>query len=603
MKSKKVKLLVAMALVVLVSGFGAFIYCQRPGLCREDILYRWTHNPGVAKVMGWMGLSGDRAFADKKVYWCPMHPQVRRDKPGACPICSMRLVEMKKNNGKIKKEGSLLFTSRQIQQAGVRFATAKRLTFTGLIETAGRVEVDERRLKTISSWAPGRSRIDALYVNFTGSTVQKGQALLSIYNPELLTTQEEYLMLLRGGARRLASLLETVKSRFNRWGITDKEINKIRKKGKALESLTIYSPVSGTVIERMVSEGQYVKEGRPLLKLADLSKVWIYGYIYENELPFIKIGTPVEIFVQEKAIAGKVDFIDPVVQTDSRTVRARFEALNREGYLKPGMFARVRISAPGKDVLAVPESAVILTGRRAIVMVSEGEGAMRPVEVKLGRKWLYLSGRTGEKRETSFLNGEERYHEVLAGLDEGQRVVSSANFLIAAEAQFQGALKKIAPLSKRKEMTKLPDDIGLALAHILKSYENIRKSLALDNFAPARRGAVHLIEDVDAAMDKAYGDVRKALAKIRTGAVGMAEGAEDIAQTRKHFASISKPIISLVTRYGLPSGVRLSAFTCPMTKNGDSWLQPGETVENPYMGQKMSTCGLPLSLTGKADKK
>ncbi len=603
MKSRKVKLLMAFILVLAILGSGIFIYYSKLGVRWEDVLHHWMHQPGVSKVMGWIGLTEETVLAGKKVYWCPMHPQVRRNKPGLCPICSMQLVAMKEEEGKNKKEGSLLFTSQQIQQAGVRFATVKRLTFISLIETTGRVDVDERRLKTISAWAPGRSRIDALYVNFTGATVRKGEPLLSIYNPELLTTQEEYLMLLKSGTQRMAPLLETVKARFKRWGITDKEINKIRKKGIALESLTIYSPISGTVIERMVNEGQYVKEGQPLLKLADLSKVWIYGDVYENELPFIKVGAPVEISVQGNTITGKVDFVDPVVQTDSRTVRVRFEASNKKGYLKPGMFASVRVSAPGKDLLAVPESAVLLTGRRAIVMVSEGNGVMRPVEVKLGRKWLYLSDQADKKKKASFLNGDERYHEVLSGLDEGQQVVSSANFLIAAEAQFQGALKKIAPPSKRKEKLKLADDIELAFAHILKSYENIRKTLALDNSAPAKKAAARLIEDIDTTMTKADGDVKKALEEIKVGAAGIAKGTENIEKTRRLLASISQPIISLITRYGLPSGVKLRAFTCPMTKNNEPWLQPGKTVENPYMGQKMSTCGIPLSLMDKAGEK
>ncbi len=323
--------------------------------------------------------------------------------------------------------------------------------------------------------------------------------------------------------------------------------------------------------------------------------MWIYGDVYKNKLPFIKVGTPVEISVDGDTITGKVDFIDPVAQIDSQTVRVRFEAPNKNGYLKPGMFASVRINVPEKDVLAVPESAVLLTGRRAIVMVSEGDGVMRPVDVTLGEKWLYPS--SGSKTKNSLFNSEERYHEILSGLKEGERIVSSANFLITAEAQFEGALKKIAPASAKDVTTKMPDNIELAFAHILESYEKIRKALAQDNAGIAKKVAADLTGDIDAVINRTDLDLKKALAEIRSGARGIAGGPKNIAKAREHFASMSKVIILLIARYGLPEGVALNAFTCPMTDNDDAWLQPGKTIDNPYMGQKMATCGISLSLT------
>ncbi|VAX17293.1 Probable Co/Zn/Cd efflux system membrane fusion protein [hydrothermal vent metagenome] len=587
MKNKKAMPWAEFAIVMVILGAGISIYYDK-----ENRLHNLMQKPAIVKIMKWAGVNSGSIPTAKETYWCPMHPQVKRDKAGTCPICNMQLVKIKKDDKKEKSVGSILLTSRQIQEVGVRFATVGRLSFARQIETSGIVAVDERRLKTISVWAPGQSRINTLYANFTGANVKTGEPLLSIYNPAIVTTQEEYLLLLKNGTERMAPLIKSITTRLKGWGMAEKEIEKFRIKGAATDNFTIYSPVSGTVMERLVDEGEYVKEGQALLKLADLSTVWIYGDVYENELPFIKVGTAVEISVNGKGITGKVDFIDPVAQIDSQTVRVRFEIPNKNGYLKPGMFASVRINLPEKDLLAVPASAVLLTGRRAIVMVSEGEGVMRPVDVTLGRKWLYPSNKNSSS------GGEERYHEIIAGLETGERIVSSANFLITAEAQFQGVLKKLAPPSTKGETAKLPDDIESAFAHILKSYEKIRKALAQDNTDISKKVAANLIGNINTVINKTDRDLNKMLTELKAETKKITEGPKDIAKTREHFASMSKTIILLIARYGLPEGITLNAFTCPMTDNDDVWLQPGKTIDNPYMGQKMATCGISFSLTG-----
>lgn len=447
MRMGRVKFLAVSIFILTLVPTGVFISYKTSGLRWEDTLHYIMHEPNVEKAMGWIGLSEETVLKGKKVYWCPMHPQVRRDKPGLCPICNMQLVEMKEGEGEQRVEDAILLTSRQIQQSGIRTATVKRIGLTYQIDTTGRVDVDERLLKTISNWVQGRSRIESLHVNFTGESVRKGDVLLHLYSPELVTTQTEYLMLLREDTSRVAPLLEAAKMRLRRWGITKEQIREIGEKGRPIESIPIYSPMSGTVIERLVSEGGYVAEGEPLLKIADLSRLWVYGDIYESELPYVSTGMPAEVSpraIPGKVITGKIDFIDPVIQTASRTVRVRFEVENREGILKPGMYARIRIKVPQQEALAVPESAVLFSGRRVIAILSEGNGLMQPVEIRLGRKWFYPEEGVKEKGVFS-LDNEERYHEVLSGLKEGQEIVVGGNFLIAAEAQFQGILKKMLP--------------------------------------------------------------------------------------------------------------------------------------------------------------
>ncbi len=442
---KKIKPFITALLLVGIIGSTIYLYTLTHSIRWEDNLHYLMHVPWIRNIMGWIGLSEEEVLKGVKVYWCPMHPRVKRDKPGLCPICNMQLVEMEED--KNKRSDVLILTDRQMQQGGVRTARVNRLSLTHQIDTAGRVDVDERLFKTISNWVPGKNRIEVLHVNFTGEVVQKGDLLVSLYSPELITTQVEYLMLLKEDNPIHAPLLKAAELRLKRWGVSEKQIDEIQRKRRPLETIPIYSPMSGTVIERLASEGQYVTEGEIIYKLADLSKVWIYADIYEYELPFVSVGMSVDVSpegIPGKTIKGRVDFIEPVLQTASRTVQVRIEAENQDDLLKPGMYASVRIHIPSKEMLVVPENAVLFSGRRAMVLLSEGNGLIRPVEVRIGKKWLYSNG-VGKEKEFSFLEKEDRYHEVLSGLKDGQEVLIGGNFLVAAEAQFQGVLKKMLP--------------------------------------------------------------------------------------------------------------------------------------------------------------
>ena len=597
---RKGRHLLFLLLIIVLAGSVVFLYSRSPisGMGWEDALHYLMHIPVVQRIMDWVGLEEEEVLKGKKVYWCPMHPQVRRDRPGLCPICNMQLVEMEEE--KEIKGDVLQFTDRQIQQTGIRTATVRMLDLLYEIDTTGRITVDERLLRTVSNWVRGRSRIEKLHVNFTGERVEKGQSLVSLYSPDLVTTQEEYLMILSKGGPWASSLLRAAEMRLKRWGVGKKDIQRLAEQRRPVDVITIHSPLSGTVIERLVTEGQYVEEGEPLLRLADLSRVWIYADVYEYELPFIRTGMPVEVLprgIPGTTITGRIEFIDPVVHEESRTVKVRLEVDNPRGVFKPGMYARVRIRAPYKKTLAVPVSAVLLTGRRAVVIVSEGDGIMRPVEVKLGRRWLYAEDSGGEG-EYPFLEDDERYHEVLSGLSEGEEVVVSGNFLIAAEASLQGMLRKMLPQEEKKGIVKPPPDLEATLIHILESYERIRRSLAMDRTGGIKETALEMVEDTMSALKMVDGELRDMLQGIRSAASAIADGPDDIKGIRLGFSSLSEAIILFVERYGIPEGVELHAFICPMADGYGGWLQPNRTVENPYMGQRMSTCGNILPLKG-----
>ncbi len=597
---KRLKFIISVLLLAGLTGSGIFLYLRSPisAMGYEDALHYIMHEPAVRRVMELVGLREETVLKGKKIYWCPMHPQVKRDRPGLCPICNMQLVEMEEE--KKGREDVLVFTDRQVQQSGARTEKVRTLALTYEIDTTGRVDVDERLIKKVSNRVKGRSRIERLHVNFTGDRVEKGAPLVTLYSPDLVTTQEEYLMVLSDSGPWARTLIEAAEVRLRRWGLTGEQIEGIKKRGRPIEEVTIHSPISGTVMERLVAEGQYVEEGQDLLELADLSRVWIYGDVYEYEIPFIRTGMAVEVSpegIPGRTIRGRIDFIDPVVQSESRTVRVRFEVDNPEGLLRPGMYARVRMKTGMEKVLAVPASAVLLTGRRAVVIVSEGKGLMRPQEVKLGRKWLHAVD--GEKKKNSFLDDDERYHEVLSGLKEGQEVVVAGNFLIAAEAGFQGVLKKmLPPEEEKKETEKLSKELEASFARILESYEKIRKALAGDDTGPVGDIAKHLSEDIKKTIAISGGDFKEALEELLNLTKGLSRGPEDIKEVRTLFSSMSRIVISLAGRYGLPPGVELHPFVCPMAGGYGGWLQKGADVENPYLGQKMPGCGNPLSLKG-----
>jgi len=372
-------------------------------------------------------------------YTCPMHPQIIWDQPGDCPICGMSLVKKTKGEkGEVQEEPGLVKVSpRIIQILGVKSVPVKYRTLTKEIRTVGRIEYDERKVKVVSARVGGR--IDRLFVDFTGVTVNKDAPLLEIYSPELVSTQKEYLLALetldkvkeshiKESIESAKSLVESAKKRLLLWGIKEKQINELKTKRKVNTHITIYAPISGTVIEKCVFEGKYVSEGSHLYKIADLSILWLYADIYEYELGLVKIGQKISFTTPAypgKIFYGKVEFIDPFMDKKTRTVKIRCNIPNYDLKLKPGMYANAILKTViGKNVLAVPKDAVIHSGKRKIVLIDKGKGRFVPKEVKLGYE-------------------VEDYYQVLSGLEKGDKVVTSANFLIDSESNLKSAVAKM----------------------------------------------------------------------------------------------------------------------------------------------------------------
>ncbi len=445
-------------------------------------------------ILGFFELGAPK-LEENVYYTCPMHPDVRLPQMGDCPICGMTLV--KKIAAEEEEKPELVsVTTQQIQLTGVTIEPLEIRRLSKEIDTYGKIDYDETRLAVVSAWVGGR--IDKLYVDFTGVTVNKGHPLVYLYSPDLISTGREFLLAMENlrkvkrsenteAIKSAEALVHSSKQRLLRWGLSGKQIDTIAASGKVEDHILIYAPQGGTVIEKRTYEGMYVKEGDVLFRIADLSRVWLHADIYEDEIPFLYQKRPddfyecimhpevtssspgrcykcgmdlirtnksvkVEITTRafpEEVFVGTISFTDPFLDPETRTVRIRVNIENPEQKLKPDMYARARIKLPVGEILAVPENGVIHSGKRKIVLVEEERGRFRPQPVRLGRMWLTDTAREeAELEKLVFERRAFRYHEVLAGLQEGDRVVTSGTFLLGSESQLQGALAKMIEMSE-----------------------------------------------------------------------------------------------------------------------------------------------------------
>ena len=344
-------------------------------------------------------------------------------------------MESIQKEGKVQQvtPGAVQITPEKQQLIGVKIGTVEMRPLEKVIRTVGRVDYDEKRIVMVSPKVGGW--IEELYVDFTGKFVRKGDPLLTLYSPELVSTQEEYLLALRARKDLIRSpfqevaasgnsLAESAKRRLKLWDISDDQIKALEESGQAKKTLTLYSPFSGFVLEKTAYKGMNVMPGMALFKLADLSVVWLYADIYEYELPFIRLGQQATVqlsYLPGETFTGKALYIYPSLDPNTRTAKVRFEFPNPHGKLKPEMYANVEIKVHLGQKLTVPEGAIIDTGIRQLAIIDKGSGYFEPREVKVGAK-------------------VDDYYEVIKGLKAGERVVTSANFLIDSESKLKEAL-------------------------------------------------------------------------------------------------------------------------------------------------------------------
>lgn len=426
----------------------------------------------------------DKSAVKPKLYQCPMHPQIIQDKPGKCPICGMDLVPVKEKApaavapgaqkerkvkywvspmdpgyvsdkpgkapcgmdlvpvyeevGEEAAPGTIAVEPNTLQSMGVRTAKAEIRPLARTIRAVGKVVVDERRLTQVTTKVTGW--VDRLYVKVTGDPVRKGQPLLSIYSPDLVSAQEEYLLALRNlknlgkgpypelvdGAKRLT---EASRRRLEYFDISAAQIEELKNTGKVKKQLVLASPVHGIVMKRTVTQGQMVQPGMTLLEVADLSTIWVEADIYEYEMPWIKVGEKAVItlsYLPGETFTGKIDYLYPYLKDATRTARVRLKFANPSLKLKPDMFAQVEIKSPvAGETVTVPSEAVLDSGERQIVFIALGKGRFEPRKVKLGAE------------------GDDGQRQILSGLKGGEEVVTSAQFLLDSESRIREAIAKM----------------------------------------------------------------------------------------------------------------------------------------------------------------
>jgi len=398
--------------------------------------FLWQKNqPGNA--------TDQKAVQGKQLYTCSMHPFIIKDKPGTCPICAMELIKKIDNTPaggapmtpEQKQQADMLghvsMSANQRIMANVATVEAKKGVLNKEINAVGIVQYDQSRQTKVTAWIAGR--IDKLNVNTVGAFVSKDRPVAEIYSPDLLATQQEYLLAVKSREQLKNSpipsisqngdgLVSSAKQRLMLFGVKESQIAELEKAGKPNIRLPIYTPQSGVVIEKMVQQGQYVNTGDLLFNIADLSSVWVEVEVYENEFPNIHIGQQVDIRSQSfpgKPFSGRIAFIYPFLDPKTRTVKARVQMANPGMKLKPDMFVNAIIKIPLGSAIVVPVTAVLDTGKRQAVWVETSPGMFEPRDVQVGQ-------RTDDKLQ------------ILSGIKAGDKVAVSGSYLIDSESQLKG---------------------------------------------------------------------------------------------------------------------------------------------------------------------
>lgn len=532
---------------------------------------------------------------------CSMHPQIVRDEPGDCPICGMELIPLKKDKTGLTADQFRL-TKDAAALADVQTSIVQSSgSNSNNLELSGKIVEDETLNKALVSHYSGR--IEKLYLDFTGESVRKGQKIALIYSPELLKAQQELLTAysLRETQPRL---YQSVRNKLKIWKLTESQIQEIEQSGKVKENISVYATEGGTVIKRLIETGDYIKQGQPLYRISNLHNVWANFDIYENEVQHFKTGQSIDITTRSlpgEHFKAKVDFIQPTLNTETRTVTLRANLVNSKQLLKPGMFVKGAVEinsaqSSGPKILLVPATAILWTGKRSVVYLKSN-----PDEPIFEMREVTLGSRIGDN------------YEVTDGLFEGNEVVTNGVFTIDAAAQLQGkksmmnrsanpALKggmhhhhDMSSMNqaetKQMDMPAKEELSREVVNKVSKSYDvylQIKDALVNDNAKESKQFAINLKEAIDqiTSQSKPFKKLRTQLNETLKTFIEK----KDLTGQRKSFIHLSMIMKEWVSHF---SHTKSYLLFCPMANDnaGAYWLSNEKKIKNPYFGKDMMNCG------------
>ncbi len=575
---------------------------------------------------------------ETQLWTCSMHPQIRMEEPGNCPICGMELIPLEETSEATENiaANEIVMNEEAYQLANIQTTVVEKASASKEIRLLGRVKPDERRLYSQVSHIPGR--IERLYVNFTGEKVFVGQKIVRIYSPELISAQKELFEAIK--SKEIYPQLYTAsRNKLKLWKLTDKQIDAIEASGNVQEQIDILSDHTGYVMNRNVELGDYIKAGGNLFDIANLSTVWIMFEAYEADIPWIHVGDKVSFSIQaipEKNFEGKITYVDPFVSPNTRVAKVRVEVKNPSNKLLPEMYASGIIKAKMKgmeNTIVIPKSAVLWTGKRAVVYVKI------PHEKTIS--FVY--------REITLGQDMGQFYTVQVGLEEGETVATNGVFRIDASAQLLGQKSMMNPEGGKVSMghnhggmdmgddakaegadhskmdmgdpkmegktgtdhTKMENDTHHTdmnqritttdefkgqLEQVFNAYIKLKDAFVEDDTSAAGALAKTLLSsmkkvDMKKLTDHEAHNHWMMISKEVTGSATSISEISDIEEQRGHFKHLSAHLSKGVKLFGVNQKV-YEQF-CPMADNnkGAYWLSLAESIKNPYLGANMLTCG------------
>ncbi|RYC51920.1 efflux RND transporter periplasmic adaptor subunit [Flagellimonas olearia] len=535
-------------------------------------------------------------MASGQMWTCSMHPQIMQPEPGDCPICGMDLIPASSSDEGLAM-GQIKMSNNAMALAGVETVTVGAgMTGEGSVKLSGKVAINQEADAVQSAYFNGR--IERLNINFEGEEVRKGQQLATIYSPELVAAQQELITAANLKASQPA-LYAAVRNKLSFWKLSENQINEIESSGKVRENFPVYANVSGVVSEIMVEEGDYVSTGSPLVKVANLNSVWAVFDAYENQLSLLKKGQSLEVRTKSypnETFSAKISFVDPLLNSSTRTLEVRANLDNRKGMLKPGMFVTAEIQLENDTetkALTVPESAVLWTGERSVVYVKPNseEGIFEMREVTLG----------------NLVNGN---YVIAAGLSSGEEVVAKGAFTVDAAAQLQGKKSMMNQEGKTMGMnhdyhSSMGGDMKMEFSEeaqnkfgdLLQVYLELKDALVASDPEQTQKLAqkgVGMASTISGLPMDGMG--KSHMSQLAIQFKDMASKS-DLEGQRDAFVLLSQNMIQVGQQMqGL--NVKLYVQQCPMANqnNGANWLSLDAEIKNPYYGEAMLKCGSVVSV-------